>query len=98
MEQLVYRFLGRQLVRLLRLLRSSHWRYLPMSAEPRSRPKGMDFARLAERDGSEEKCREYIGAMRWPGGPRCPRCGKKLTKIAGKGSRSEERRVGKEGR
>ncbi len=57
-----------------------------MSAEPRSRPKGMDFARLAERYGSEEKCREYIEALRWPEGPMCPRCGKKATKIAGKGS------------
>lgn len=57
-----------------------------MSNEPRSRPKEIDFARLVERYGTEDKARQYLEALRWPDGVVCPRCGKKATRIAGKGS------------
>lgn len=34
-----------------------------------------NLAELEERFGSEEACREYLAALRWPDGFRCPRCG-----------------------
>lgn len=34
----------------------------------------MNLVGLVEKFHSEEKCRAYLEALRWPGGPRCPRC------------------------
>ncbi len=34
----------------------------------------MDFPRLVERFGSEDRCRQYLEALRWPGGVVCPKC------------------------
>jgi transposase-like protein len=35
----------------------------------------IDLPELIERFGSEDKCRDYLEALRWPEGVRCPRCG-----------------------
>lgn len=35
----------------------------------------MNLPDLIEQFRSEEKCREYLEALRWPDGVRCPRCG-----------------------
>lgn len=35
----------------------------------------MDLVQLAERFQSEEKCRRYLAALRWPQGVRCLKCG-----------------------
>lgn len=34
----------------------------------------MDLPKLIEHFGTEEKCRAYLEALRWPKGVRCPRC------------------------
>jgi len=34
----------------------------------------IDLASLIERFGSEDRCRAYLEALRWPDGPICPRC------------------------
>ncbi len=34
----------------------------------------MDLMMVMERFGTDEKCREYLEALRWPDGVRCPRC------------------------
>lgn len=34
----------------------------------------MNLVRLIERFGSENRCRAYLEALRWPEGPVCPRC------------------------
>jgi transposase-like protein len=46
------------------------------------RPKGVNFSELVERYGSEEKCRDYLTAIRWPNGVKCPRDGYGATWIA----------------
>ncbi len=35
----------------------------------------VNLLRLMERFHSEEKCRDYLAAIRWPNGVACPRCG-----------------------
>ncbi len=35
----------------------------------------INLINLIERFRSEEKCRAYLEALRWPDGPACPRCG-----------------------
>ncbi len=43
----------------------------------------MNLPQLVAQFGSEDKCREYLVALRWPDGPRCPRCqGTKVSRIA----------------
>ena len=37
--------------------------------------KGIDLPTLMDRFHSEDKCREYLEALRWPNGLACPRCG-----------------------
>jgi len=34
----------------------------------------MNLPELVERFGSEERCRDYLEELRWPGGVACPRC------------------------
>lgn len=34
----------------------------------------MNLNQFNERFGTEEQCREYLVASRWPNGPQCPRC------------------------
>ncbi len=34
----------------------------------------MNLVKLVEQFGSDEKCRDYLEAVRWPDGPVCPRC------------------------
>lgn len=34
----------------------------------------MNLPQLVAEFGSEDKCRDYLVALRWPDGPRCPRC------------------------
>jgi transposase-like protein len=34
----------------------------------------VDIRALISRFGSEDKCRAYLEELRWPDGPRCPRC------------------------
>ncbi len=42
----------------------------------------MDLPALIEKFGSEEKCREYLEALRWPDGVECPRCeGRTISRI-----------------
>jgi len=42
----------------------------------------IDLPRLIEQFGSEEKCRAFLEALRWPDGVECPRCkGKKVSRI-----------------
>ena len=42
----------------------------------------MNLVRLIERFGSEDRCRAYLEALRWPEGPVCPRCeGTSISKI-----------------
>jgi transposase-like protein len=46
----------------------------------------MDLPLLVEKFGSEEKCRAYLEALRWPEGVKCPRCqGTKVSRIAKRG-------------
>ncbi len=46
----------------------------------------IDLLALAERFHSEEKCRAYLEALRWPDGVRCPRCqGDKVSRIQARG-------------
>ena len=43
----------------------------------------MNLVRLIERFQSEDKCRAYLEALRWPDGPVCPRCeGTSVSKLA----------------
>lgn len=35
----------------------------------------IDFPKLLREYGTEERCRAYLEELRWPDGPRCPRCG-----------------------
>lgn len=35
----------------------------------------MNLCSLIDRFGDDEKCREYLEALRWPSGVACPRCG-----------------------
>lgn len=37
----------------------------------------IDLAGLVEQFGSDDRCRDYLEALRWPGGVECPRCGSK---------------------
>jgi transposase-like protein len=42
-----------------------------------------DLVSLIEEFGSEDKCHEYLEALRWPDGVACPRCeSKKISRIA----------------
>jgi transposase-like protein len=42
----------------------------------------MNLGKLVENFHSEEKCREYLEALRWPQGVQCPRCeGKTISRI-----------------
>jgi transposase-like protein len=41
-----------------------------------SRP-AMSLVKLVEQFGSEDRCRDYLKALRWPEGPECLRCGSK---------------------
>jgi transposase-like protein len=42
----------------------------------------MDLPKLVEKFGTEDKCHEYLEALRWPEGVRCPRCGcKSISRI-----------------
>jgi transposase-like protein len=41
-----------------------------------SRP-AMSLVKLVEQFGSEDRCRDYLKALRWPEGPECIRCGSK---------------------
>lgn len=34
----------------------------------------INLVNLVQKFGSEDKCRQYLEALRWPTGPRCPRC------------------------
>ena len=34
----------------------------------------VNLVALVERFGSEDRCREYLEGLRWPGGVKCPRC------------------------
>jgi transposase-like protein len=47
----------------------------------------MDLPTLVEQYGSEDKCRAYLEAVRWPKGVRCPRCdaSKGISRIAKRG-------------
>src|SRR2546429_8193888 len=37
-------------------------------------PVDIDLPRLIQQFGSEEKCRAFMEALRWPDGIECPRC------------------------
>src|SRR5687767_1553694 len=42
----------------------------------------VNLVNLIERFGSEDKCRDYLEALRWPEGPVCPRCkGKAVCRV-----------------
>jgi transposase-like protein len=45
----------------------------------RARPREMDFPRLVERYGTEDKARVYLEELRWPEGIVCPKCQHKGT-------------------
>jgi transposase-like protein len=48
-------------------------------AQPRQ---AMDLVKLIESYGSEDKCRAYLEALRWPEGVECPRCSsRKVSRI-----------------
>lgn len=42
-------------------------------------PRGMNLPRLISEYGDEHKCRQYLEAIRWPDGVKCPRDGKNTT-------------------
>lgn len=46
------------------------------AAKPRrkSEPQLVNLVNLIERFGSEDRCRDYLEALRWPEGVECPRC------------------------
>jgi transposase-like protein len=39
--------------------------------------KGMNLVKLIDQFADEDKCREYLEELRWPGGLICPKCGSK---------------------
>lgn len=53
------------------------------TARRKSAPKSaVNLVNLIERFGSEDKCRDYLEALRWPDGVTCPRCqSKKICRI-----------------
>src|SRR5262249_13376218 len=66
-EQVRHRFVVRQVRQGLDL--GVRWHGdLPMSAK-------MNLPDLIAKYGSEDRCRAYLEALRWPDGPVCPRCG-----------------------
>src|SRR3989442_15608773 len=73
---MVQRFVRRHLVG--PLLSLSH-RGPPVSKS--STPRGMNLGKLIEAYGSEEKCREFLEALRWPDGPQCPKCDEKSVSL-----------------
>jgi transposase-like protein len=42
----------------------------------------INLAQLTESFGTDEKCRKALEQLRWPDGPKCPRCKAKATPIA----------------
>lgn len=42
----------------------------------------INLAQLAENFGTDEKCRKALEQLRWPDGPKCPRCKEKATPVA----------------
>jgi transposase-like protein len=42
----------------------------------------MNLVELTEKFGSDDRCREVLEQLRWPDGPKCPRCKEDATKIA----------------
>ena len=42
----------------------------------------LNLAELSEQFGTDEKCRKVLEQLRWPDGPKCPRCASKATPIA----------------
>jgi len=42
----------------------------------------MNLVELMEEFGTDDKCRHVLEQLRWPRGPKCPRCESKATKIA----------------
>ncbi len=48
----------------------------------KKKSQAMNMMTLMERYHSEEKCRQVLEELRWPDGPRCPRCGSdKISRI-----------------
>ena len=56
----------------------------------------MNLAELVEQFSSEDRCRAYLEALRWPQGVRCPRCGfAKISRVKarkGRGRKADESR------
>lgn len=42
----------------------------------------INLVQLTENFGTDEKCRKALEQLRWPDGPKCPRCASKATPIA----------------
>lgn len=55
-----------------------------------AKPYEISLVNLVQKFGSEDKCRGYLEALRWPSGIRCPRC-EKEGRDASKVSRIEDR-------
>jgi transposase-like protein len=50
---------------------------------PRKPKQQMDLVKLIEQFGSEDRCHDYLEALRWPNGIRCPRCDSdKISRLA----------------
>jgi transposase-like protein len=55
---------------------------MPAKKRPLFKP-AIDLIKLIEKFRSEDKCRAYLEALRWPDGVACPRCqSKKISRIA----------------
>ena len=67
MEKVLHRLVVCHFFRVLRYFLFRHG--APMKSA------GFDLCELIERFGSEDKCREYLEALRWPPlHPHCPKC------------------------
>jgi len=42
----------------------------------------LNLGKLTEQFGTDEKCRKALEQLRWPNGPKCPRCRKDATAVA----------------
>ena len=69
MEQVLYRFVRSHVLRVL-----LNFLCHGASMKQLAKPKELDLCTLIDKFGSEEKCRAYLEALRWPTGIYCPSC------------------------
>ena len=61
------------------------------------RKQRMPLSEFLNQFGTEESCRDYLAAQRWPDGFVCPKCGHKWSDIIKphtQGKKEQERKIG----